>query len=125
MTSVGDKLQITPGVSVALLHVPPDVTVDLPEGCMATSDPAGAGAVVVFATNGAELAERMEPAVEAALRDALAWIAYPKGGKLATDLNRDSLRDLLAPRGIDAVRQVAIDGVWSALRFRPARTAPS
>ncbi len=119
--TVGDKLQIKPGVSVALLHVPSGVTIDLPDGCMVTSDPLGAGAVVAFATNRAELAERVEPAVEAARRDALAWVAYPKGGKLGTDLNRDSLRNLLLPNGIDAVRQVPVDDVWSALRFRPAR----
>ncbi len=118
--TVGTKLQIKPGASVALLHVPADVTIDLPAGCVETSDPVGAAAVVVFATNRVELAERVAPAVDAARRDALAWVAYPKGGKLGTDLNRDSLRDLLVPRGIDAVRQVAIDDVWSALRFRPA-----
>ena len=119
---VGAKLQIKPGVSVALLHVPPDAAIDLPEGCMTTSDPAGAEAVIVFVTNEAELADQAEPAVEAALRGALAWVAYPKAGKLGTDLNRDTLRELLAARGIDTVRQVAIDEGWSALRFRP-RTA--
>jgi hypothetical protein len=120
---VGAKLQIKPGVSVALLHVPPDVAIDLPEGCMTTSDPAGAEAVVVFVTNRDELAERAEPAVNAALRDALAWVAYPKAGKLGTDLNRDTLREVLGARGIDTVRQVAIDDVWSALRFRPRAAA--
>jgi hypothetical protein len=120
LTVDGAKLQIKAGVSVALLHLPPGVTIELPEGCMTTSDPGGAGAVVVFVTNQAELSERAEPAVGAALRDAVAWVAYPKGGQLGTDLSRDSLRDLLAVRGIDAVRQVSIDGIWSALRFRPA-----
>ena len=120
---VGTKLQIKPGVSVALLNVPPGVAIDLPEGCMTTSDPAGAEAVIVFVANQDELAQRGEPAVEAALRDALAWVAYPKAGKLGTDLNRDTLRDLLAARGVDTVRQVAIDDVWSALRFRPHTSA--
>jgi len=120
---VGTKLQIKPGVSVALLNVPPGVAIDLPEGCMTTSDPAGAEAVIVFVANQDELAERGEPAVDAALRDALAWVAYPKAGKLGTDLNRDTLRDLLAARGVDTVRQVAIDDVWSALRFRPHTSA--
>ena len=117
---LGSKLQIKAGVSVALLHLPPDLTIELPEGCMTTSDPAGAEAVVVFVADRDELAQRAEPAVEAALRDALAWVAYPKAGKLGTDLNRDSVRDLLLPRGVQPVRQVAIDDVWSALRFRPA-----
>jgi hypothetical protein len=120
MADLGSKLQIKPGTSVALLHVPTGVTLDLPEGCMATSDASGAEAVVVFVTNRDELRQRAEPAVEAALRDVLAWVAYPKAGQLGTDLNRDSVRDLLMPRGIQPVRQVAIDDVWSALRFRPA-----
>ena len=60
------------------------------------------------------------PAVEAARGDKLAWIAYPKAGKLGTDLNRDILAALLTERGVQPVRQVAIDETWSALRFRPA-----
>jgi len=60
------------------------------------------------------------PAIEAALRDKLAWIAYPKAGQLGTDLNRDILAKSLAGRGVQPVRQIAIDEVWSALRFRPA-----
>ena len=117
---VGTKLQIKSGQSVALLHVPADVTIELPQGCMRTTDPSGAEAVVVFVVNRSELSERAAPAVEAALREALAWVAYPKAGQLETDLNRDSVRDLLMPQGVQPVRQVAIDDVWSALRFRPA-----
>jgi hypothetical protein len=46
-------------------------------------------------------------------------VCYPKSGQLGTDLNRDSLAALLRTSGIQPVRQVAIDEVWSALRFRP------
>jgi hypothetical protein len=46
-------------------------------------------------------------------------VAYPKAGHLGTDLNRDRLRDVLLALGVQPVRQVAIDGVWSALRVRP------
>ncbi len=61
-----------------------------------------------------------QPALEAARRDKLAWIAYPKARKLGTDLNRDVLSESVASEGVQPVRQVAIDDVWSALRFRPA-----
>ncbi len=60
------------------------------------------------------------PAIEAARQDRLAWVAYPKAGKLGTDLNRDILAALLTAEGVQPVRQVAIDETWSALRFRPA-----
>ncbi|NTX34847.1 hypothetical protein HUA78_10380 [Myxococcus sp. CA033] len=46
-------------------------------------------------------------------------MAHPKAGQLDTDLNRDILARRLEQEGIQAVRQVAIDTVWSALRFRP------
>jgi hypothetical protein len=120
MADLGAKLQLKRGTSVALLHVPADVALDLPEGCTTTSDPAAADAVVVFVANRDELVQHAEPAVEAARRDVLTWIVYPKAGQLGTDLNRDSVRDLLMPRGVQPVRQVAIDDVRSALRFRPA-----
>jgi hypothetical protein len=65
--------------------------------------------------------DAVEPALEAARADRLAWVTYPKGGQLGTDLNRDSLTAALIERGgLRPVRQVALDGVWSALRFRPA-----
>ena len=118
--SLANKLQIKEGQSVTILHAPAGVHIDLPEGVRRTSSVAGSEVVIVFATNRAELGQRADPFVAAARRDALAWIAYPKAGQLETDLNRDSLWELLRERGIRPVRQVAIDDVWSALRFRPA-----
>jgi len=65
------------------------------------------------------LAGLLLPAITAAREDRLAWIAYPKAGKLGTDLNRDILARLARERGIQPVRQIAINETWSALRFRP------
>ena len=70
--------------------------------------------------NKEELATVAAPALVAARRDKLAWIAYPKAGQLGTDLNRDILARELTGQGVQPVRQVAIDEAWSALRFRPA-----
>lgn len=117
------KLQIKPGQSVAALSVAgtlglvPDVVA---RDVNPPAEPGAADAVVAFARNQAELDEVAAPAIEAARQDRLAWIAYPKGGKLGTDLNRDVLAALLTERGVQPVRQVAIDETWSALRFRPA-----
>jgi hypothetical protein len=47
---------------------------------------------------------------------AVLWVAYPKGNVI--DLNRDSLWPLLGRYGLPPITQVAIDDVWSALRFR-------
>ena len=40
-------------------------------------------------------------------------------GQLDTDLNRDILWRHMQKKGLSGVRQVAIDEVWSAMRFRP------
>jgi hypothetical protein len=113
------KLQIKPGQRVAVLAA----TAEIP--AVTTDDanpPAAAGdadVMVAFVRARAELGTVALPAIEAARRDHLAWIAYPKAGKLGTDLNRDTLAAALVGEGIQPVRQVAIDETWSALRFRP------
>ena len=56
-------------------------------------------------------------------RDAIAYIAYPKAGQLGTDLNRDVLWGMVRHEGLRGVRQVSLDDVWSAMRFRPERVA--
>jgi hypothetical protein len=52
--------------------------------------------------------------------DAVVWFAYPKGSskKYKCEFNRDTGWAVLGAAGFEAVRQVAIDADWSALRFR-------
>ena len=54
--------------------------------------------------------------------DAIVWFAYPKGSsrKYTCEFNRDTGWAVLGELGFEAVRQVAIDADWSALRFRRA-----
>lgn len=113
--SLAKKLNLKPGMTVLVIGRPRGV--DL--GDVATASGRTDG-VLVFATTLAEVDRKCGPALEAAKADRIAWIAYPKAGQLATDLNRDILRRHLQEKGASAVRQVAIDAVWSAMRFRPA-----
>jgi hypothetical protein len=106
------KLQLKGKVRV--LNAPAGLDLDLP-----TTDDAKAEAVLLFVATAKELKAKGKPAIEAARADKLAWIAYPKAGQLGTDLNRDTLNALMNQEGAQAVRSVSIDGVWSALRFRP------
>jgi hypothetical protein len=113
---VSSKLQLKPGQSVAVLNPPPGLV--LP-GVLVAVTAADADAVVAFVIRQDDLGSA-EQAVAAARADRLAWIGYPKGGQLGTDLNRDRLAAALVGHGVQPVRQVSIDGTWSALRFRPA-----
>ena len=101
---------------MAVLNPPPGLV--LP-GVVAAASAADADAVVAFVVRQDDRGSA-EQAVAAARADRLAWIGYPKGGQLGTDLNRDRLVAVLADQGVQPVRQVSIDDTWSALRFRPA-----
>jgi hypothetical protein len=110
------KLQVKPGKSVAVLNAPPGLV--LP-GVPAAAAAGDADVLVAFVTRRDDLPSA-EQAIAAARADRPAWISYPKGGQLGTDLNRDRLAATLSAHGVQPVRQVSIDGTSSALRFRPA-----
>jgi hypothetical protein len=115
-------MQIPSASTVVVLGLPTGVDLDVPDDCVVTSDPgdaAEARAVVSFVVRADQLDDLAAPAIAAAREDRLAWIAYPKSRQLGTDLNRDVLVGLVAAHGIQPVRSVSVDGVWSALRFRP------
>lgn len=121
--TIARKLQIPAAAEVVVLGRPEGVDLEIPADCTVTTDPAdgaAAAAVVAFVVRADQLDEVAGPALEAARADRLAWVAYPKSRQLGTDLNRDSLAAAMQERGVQPVRQVSIDGVWSALRFRPA-----
>ncbi len=104
------KMQIK-DASVRTLLMPDDFKLDAPVSDDGT-------AVLAFVTQASDLA-KVEEALNAARADGMAWIAYPKAGKLGTDLNRDKLWALLKDEGVRPVRQISLDDTWSALRLRP------
>ena len=111
------KLNLKPGMKLRVLGKPAGVKL---AGVETTTSRVADG-VLVFVTKLAELERKAAPLVAAAKQDLLARLAYPKAGQLGTDLNRDIVWKHLRKHGVQAVRQIAIDEVWSALRFRPAK----
>jgi hypothetical protein len=113
---LAEKLQLKQGQTIAVADVPAGIELDVPRA----SGVEQAEGLLVFVP----ARDRFGPAVPklqaVAARGGLAWIAYPKAGKLGTDLNRDVLREALAADGLDTVRQIAIDDTWSALRVKAA-----
>lgn len=80
----------------------------------------GVAFALAFVTRRAELRQLSSALAAKTIGDALLWFAYPKGAskKYPCDFNRDDGWDALRESGFDSVRQIAIDGDWSALRFR-------
>src|SRR5687768_13825510 len=116
-SALAKKLNLKEGMGAHVIGKPEGV--DL--GDITVTEAAKADAVIAFARTLAELDAIGEPVVQAAKADRIAWFAYPKAGQLDTDLNRDILARHVENAGVKAVRQVSIDGVWSALRFRPGK----
>lgn len=114
--SLAKKLNLKEGMKVRVIGKPADVELD----DVATTTSAKAEAVLVFVKTIADVDARCAPLIEAARQDRIAWAVYPKAGQLDTDLNRDVLARHLSQQDLQPVRQVALDAVWSALRFRPA-----
>jgi hypothetical protein len=115
---LADKPQLKPGQSVAIAGVADPVPTAL--GALTTQSGSDAApALVALVRNRAALTALRARIVQSASNDALTWVAYPKAGQLGTDLSRDTLAEALAELGVHPVRQIAVDDVWSALRFRP------
>jgi hypothetical protein len=112
------KMNFTDSMKVRVVGKPAGVDLD----DVVTTTSAKADGVLVFVKKLADVDAKCGPVLQAASRDGLAWIAYPKAGQLGTDLNRDILWKHLLAQGIQGVRQIAVDDVWSAMRFRPAST---
>ena len=123
-TSLTQKLQIKSG-KLIVLNAPKGYVEQLARELkdLAVSTRAGgqSDAVLLFVNSLAETAKLAPKAIKTVRSDGLLWIAYAKGtSKVKTDVNRDRLWEAMQPTGWQPVRQIAIDEVWSALRFRPA-----
>jgi hypothetical protein len=113
------KLQLRGSQHLESVLCPESIRADLREVESTGESDVGA-ALIVFVIDCDTLEQQRTRIVEAAAINRLTWVSYPKSGQLGTDLNRDSLAAVLKTSGIQPVRQIAINDVWTALRFRPS-----
>lgn len=74
---------------------------------------------LLFAVNQKQLKEILNEVVPVLHQDAKLWVAYPKvSSKIASDLNRDASWGFINVYGYEIVRSIALDNMWSALRFK-------
>jgi hypothetical protein len=93
----------------------------LPEGVEIATEPAGTYMFVqIFATRMAEVEKSAPGLLQRSAPGAVVWITYPKKTSgVESDLSRDVLAAAMIDKGWRPVSIVALDEVWSALRFRP------
>jgi hypothetical protein len=113
---VARKLLLKPDLKARVLNAPGGARERL-----SLPDDSRGGVVdwlLAFVRDSAEL-EAALPALKGVAKGGLIWVAYRKGGRQAgTDLNRDIIWKRLEPEGLTGVTLVALDGEWSAMRFR-------
>lgn len=127
-TPLAKKLGIKAGATVLVIDAPaslPELLDPLPEGAdldgvadddldgLRTGDP-----VLVFGTEAAVLATRIDVLRTALHPDRAAWICWPKrASKVLTDITEDVIRELALPVGLVDVKVCAVDATWSGLRL--------
>jgi hypothetical protein len=74
---------------------------------------------LVFAVNEQQLRSIVREVLPALHSDGKFWVAYPKpGSKISTTLNRECSWVCITGCGYEMVRDVALDHVWTAVRFK-------
>ena len=116
--TVAEKLLIKAQTTVWSSHPARlDLVQPLPDGVHPVDGPAEATTALVFADDAGSLRDILTAHKEHLAGPTAFWVAYPKANR--ADINRDSLWPILAEYGMRPIGQVAVDEVWSAMRFRP------
>ena len=81
---------------------------------------------LIFAINQLQLNNILKEVFPALQPESKLWIAYPKTtSKIVSDLNRDASWEILSKNEYEAVRQVTLDHVWTAMRFKKLDQIPN
>src|SRR3954470_15009058 len=106
--SVAQKLGLKAGRTLLVRDAPSPIAPmlgALPDGAAIVEDGEGPfAAILQFAENRAALVERLPACKQRLEAGGLLWVAYAKGtSRLASDINRDSIRDHALTTGLDTV----------------------
>lgn len=122
--SLYQKMFVKSGMKMAIIGLPADLKAAMqtvPEGVelLAELQP-GLDVLQVFVENESELRKSLsEYKPYLATPNGALWVCYPKGSSgMKTDINRDSIWKISHEYGMDAVSQVAVNDIWSAMRLK-------
>ena len=130
MNSIVKKLGLKSGMRALVLNAPSSYIsslAPLPDRVKVSRTLAGSHEFVqFFATKRSEIAKSAKKVLQSAAPGALVWITYPKKTSgMDSDLSREEVWAAMEATGWRPVSQIAIDEVWSALRFRPTEDVKS
>ena len=122
-SALSRKLQVKAKSRITVIGAPPgylDLLTPLPEGVQVTDALTGLYDIVhAFFERLDDLLAAVDRLKAALVDGGILWISYPKlTAKRDSDLNRDLIWKALGALGLKAVSQIAVDDVWSAMRFK-------
>lgn len=125
MPTLIEKLGVKPGSRVWVLNAPPILTDELHqlERIEWTDGHGTADYIHYFATHADGLYGMLPEFLQALSKDGSMWISWPKkAARVPSDLDRETVREILLSAGLVDVKVCAVDDVWSALKFvRPLK----
>ena len=121
------KLQIKSGFNVNLINAPEHATSifgEIPNDVNFTFQlNAVYNAILIFATNKAELIHSLDETKGKITVDTICWIFYPKSkSAIASDLNLMSNWKDLVSYQLEPCASAAVNETWTGLRIKPAGT---
>ena len=130
MSSTVKKLGLKPGMRALVIGAPSgymDSLAPLPDRVEVSQNLGNTHEFVqLFATNKSDITKSAKKLLQSAAPGALVWVTYPKKTSgVESDLSREVVWAAMEGTGWRPVSQIAIDGVWSALRFRPTEDVKS
>jgi hypothetical protein len=130
MTSIVKKLGLKPGMWAVVLSAPSGYLqslTPLPDRVKISRRLGSTHQFVqLFATKKSDITKLATKLLQSAAPGALVWITYPKKTSgVKSDLSREEVWTAMEGTGWRPVSQIAIDDVWSALRFRPTQDVKS
>jgi len=121
--SVAQKLFIRENHTVLLLNAPKGYKKalgKLPKGVkIITKSSTPVDFIQLFAATKADMTRLFRQAKPLLKEGGLLWATYPKAGQMDTDLKREVVWECGQAVEMQPVSQIAVDAVWSALRFKP------
>jgi hypothetical protein len=116
------RLGIKEGFKVIVLNPPDnytDVLGSLPQRVTVVKKLGGPSDLIHFFTKKREELELKFPLLKQALAPSgVLWVSWPKHSSgIKTDLNEGVIRDIGLSNGLVEVKILAIDEIWSALKF--------
>lgn len=117
---ISEKMRIRAGEHILLVDAPKKAVsaIELPPVTIATT-PSGQvfDHILFFTKSQTEMDQHFPKLMQSLAADGKLWIAWPKGGRLGTDLNIKEVIRIGYSHGMVESINLRIDDIWTALKF--------